>query len=252
MQAGLNELRNELSAFTQINYNICESGQKQVAIAMSRDQVGARYNTFALFVEWQQPGQSANQRAGLAQYFFNGTYTVEFGRVIVDAAVGKCTLADGSCVDATQRQCVEELCGYWSFGPDCDPYKPSKYCLNYDPSDGGTNPDWIPEGDGMTYDECQASCTNTRKAKNMTTTTTGPGTELANLLKWFNIHAKEGGCGCKSMEKKMNRGPQWCRDHKDEILAHLEKEAKKRNLPFIRIAAEKLVNLAIRRAEKRP
>ena len=86
----------------------------------------------------------------------------------------------------------------------------------------------------------------------MTTTTTGPGTELANLLKWFNIHAKEKGCGCKSMQKKMDKGgPQWCRDHKDEILAHLEKEAKKRNLPFIRIAAEKLVNLAIRRAEKR-
>ena len=83
------------------------------------------------------------------------------------------------------------------------------------------------------------------------TKTTGPGTELKQLLSWFNINAKEGGCGCKSMQKKMDRGgPQWCRDHKEEILAHLEKEAKKRGLPFIRIAAEKLVNLAIRKAEK--
>ena len=85
----------------------------------------------------------------------------------------------------------------------------------------------------------------------MPTTTTGPGTELANLLKWFNIHAKEKGCGCKSMQKKMDRGgPQWCRDHKDEILDHLAKEAKKRGLPFVRLAAGKLLQLAIRRAEK--
>ena len=85
----------------------------------------------------------------------------------------------------------------------------------------------------------------------MPQTKTGPGTELSNLLKWFNIHAKEKGCGCKSMQKKMDKGgPQWCRDHKEEILAHLEKEAKKRKLPFVRLAAGKLVDLAIRRAER--
>ena len=85
----------------------------------------------------------------------------------------------------------------------------------------------------------------------MPTTTTGPGTELANLLKWFGIKAKEKGCGCKSMQKKMDKnGAQWCRDHKDEILDHLAKEANKRGLPFVRLAAEKLVDLAIRRAER--
>ena len=85
----------------------------------------------------------------------------------------------------------------------------------------------------------------------MPTSTTGPGTELKQLLSWFNIRVKENGCGCKSMQKKMDRGgPQWCREHKEEILAHLEKEAKKRKLPFIRLAAGKLVDLAIRRAEK--
>ena len=125
-------------------------------------------------------------------------------------------------------------------------------CFDAPPTEDG----WLPVGkchpDEAT---CQAACppdTTPPGGRTMTTTTTGPGTELANLLKWFNIHAKEKGCGCKSMQKKMDKGgPQWCRDHKDEILAHLEKEAKKRNLPFIRIAAEKLVNLAIRRAEKR-
>ena len=85
----------------------------------------------------------------------------------------------------------------------------------------------------------------------MTTTTTGPGTELASLLKWFGIKAKEKGCGCKSMQKKMDKnGAQWCRDHKHEILDHLAKEAKKRGLPFVKLAASKLLELAIRRAER--
>lgn len=92
----------------------------------------------------------------------------------------------------------------------------------------------------------------TKGGRTMPTTTTGPGTELANLLKWFGIKAKEKGCGCKSFQKKMDRGgPQWCRDHKEEILDHLAKEAKKRRLPFIRLAAEKLLELAIRRADIR-
>ena len=85
----------------------------------------------------------------------------------------------------------------------------------------------------------------------MPTTTTGPGTHLANLLKWFGIKAKEKGCGCRSMQRKMDsNGPQWCRDNKEEILAHLEKEEKKRKLPFVKLAASKLLDLAIRRSER--
>ena len=85
----------------------------------------------------------------------------------------------------------------------------------------------------------------------MPTKTTGPGTHLKNMLAAFGIKAKEKGCGCKSMERRMDKGgPQWCREHKDEILDHLAKEAKKRGLPFVRLAAGKLVYLAIRRAEK--
>ena len=84
----------------------------------------------------------------------------------------------------------------------------------------------------------------------MTTKTGGPGTELASMLKAWGIHPKEKGCGCKSMQKKMDRGAQWCRDHKEEILAHLEKEANKRKLPFLKLAASKLIDLAIRRSER--
>ena len=84
-----------------------------------------------------------------------------------------------------------------------------------------------------------------------TKTTGGPGTHLKNLLAWFNIKSKEKGCGCRSLQKKMDRnGPQWCRDNREQILDHLAAEAKKRGLPFLRLAAEKLLELAIRRSEK--
>ena len=231
----------------------CDAVERVLNMQMSRDEIGSRYNTFGMLVEWQIPGQSCNQSAGFAQYFFDGVYTLQFGKSIVTPDIGKCTLADGSCVDATQKECEEELCGYWSPGPDCNPYKPSKYCLNFDPSNDGNNLDWILEKDGMTYEECQAECSNTRKAKTMPTTkTTGPGTELANILKILGIDAREKGCSCRSHAKKMDReGPQWCRDNIETILGWLEKEAKKRKLPFIKTAAKQVVLLAIRRAEKR-
>jgi hypothetical protein len=88
-------------------------------------------------------------------------------------------------------------------------------------------------------------------ARTMTTTKTtgGPGTELKRLLGSFGIKSKENGCSCRSMQKKMDK-PGWAVSHKEEIIDHLAAEAKKRRLPFIRLAAEKLVDLAIRRAEK--
>ena len=93
--------------------------------------------------------------------------------------------------------------------------------------------------------------TPTKGARTMTTTKTtgGPGTELKKLLGSFGIQSKEKGCGCRSMQKKMDK-PGWAESHKEEIINHLAAEAKKRRLPFIRLAAEKLVDLAIRRAEK--
>ncbi len=102
-------------------------------------------------------------------------------------------------------------------------------------------------------ESCEASCGTTKRSRTMSTTatTTGPGTHLKNMLSAFGIKAKEKGCGCKSFQQKMDKGgPQWCRDHKDEILDHLAKEAKKRGLPFIKLAASKLLDLAIRRSER--
>ena len=85
----------------------------------------------------------------------------------------------------------------------------------------------------------------------MPTTTTGPGTHLKNMLALIGIREKEKGCKCGHWQKKMDKGgPQWCREHRDEILDHLAKEAKKRGLPFVRLAADKLLDLAIRRSEK--
>ena len=114
---------------------------------------------------------------------------------------------------------------------------------------------WTVKSTYNTEEECHNNCCDTPPCttggRAMPTKTTGPGTELANLLKWFGIKAKEKGCGCKSMQKKMDKGgPQWCRDNKEEILTHLEKEAKKRGLPFVKLAASKLLDLAIRRSER--
>jgi hypothetical protein len=45
-------------------------------------------------------------------------------------------------------------------------------------------------------------------------------------------------------------GIQWCEDNKDAILAWLQEEANKRNLPFSSYLATGLVNLAIKKAKK--
>ncbi len=86
----------------------------------------------------------------------------------------------------------------------------------------------------------------------MPTTTTGPGTHLKNMLAWFNIKAKEKGCGCKSMEKKMNRLGNACTEPKNlqMIVDHLQAEAKKRRLPFVRKVGEMLVKRAVRKSQQ--
>ena len=81
--------------------------------------------------------------------------------------------------------------------------------------------------------------------------TAGPGTQMKNMLGWVGIRAKEKGCKCRHWQVKMDRwGADGCRLHREEILDHLAKEAKKRGLPFVKLAASKLVELAIRRAER--
>jgi hypothetical protein len=78
----------------------------------------------------------------------------------------------------------------------------------------------------------------------------GPGTELHKLLAKFWINNR-GGCNCKKHADVMNAwGPEICRERLDTILSWLEKEARDRHLPFIRILAKRLVLRAIRNAEK--
>ena len=131
---------------------------------------------------------------------------------------------------------------------------PEEYqCFEAPPTEDG----WTATGKcSATEEECEAECPPTTPptgARNMTTTKTtgGPGTQLKNLLGYFGIQSNEKGCKCGHWQKKMDRfGPRWCRDHREEIMDHLAAEAKKRGLPFIRLAAEKLLELAIRRSEK--
>ena len=174
-----------------------------------------------------------------------------------------CLLPNGTCVTTTLPKCNEA--NGWASGkieienPECpDVETPAdrgeepllKKCFNETPTtDSGF---WAKASleDYPSELECEASCTPNRKGKAMSTTK-GPGTYLKNMLSLIGIRAKEKGCKCAHMEKKMNKGPQWCRDHREEILDHLAKESKKRGLPFVRIAADRLVELAIRRAEAR-
>lgn len=79
----------------------------------------------------------------------------------------------------------------------------------------------------------------------------GPGDRLHWLLKRFGIKYTEG-CTCKAMQLQMNEwGPKGCREHMDKILDHMAKEAKRRNLPFLRSGAKILVRLAIRQSERK-
>ena len=86
----------------------------------------------------------------------------------------------------------------------------------------------------------------------MPTKTTGPGTHLKNMLAAWGIHAKKkGGCKCKDMEVKMNRLGSACLEPKNlkMIVDHLQKEAKKRHLPFVRKVGEMLVKRAVRKSQ---
>ncbi|MGI9460293.1 MAG: hypothetical protein ACR2NF_09865, partial [Pirellulales bacterium] len=192
-----------------------------------------------------------------------GYLQIEF-QFETEESLGRCCFTeeteDGydTCQDLTKQEC-EEKNGLWSAGIACDD-KPCEIvthsCFEEPPDNNEPDSEWVLQDDKChkIEEECAENCppeeTPPGGGRTMPTKTIGPGTHLKNMLKWFNIHAKEKGCKCAHMEKKMNQGPQWCRDHMQEILDHLAKEASRRKLPFIRLAAEKMVDLAIRKAEK--
>jgi hypothetical protein len=83
--------------------------------------------------------------------------------------------------------------------------------------------------------------------------TGGPGTELKRLLKtWLGIKATPD-CPCNAHAAQMDEwGPDGCEkpERLAVIVGWLEEQARARNLPFVRVAAEQMVKLAIRRARK--
>lgn len=102
---------------------------------------------------------------------------------------------------------------------------------------------------------CQSGGTPNSKQQAATT-----GTYLHEAIKRWTGESYTTGCGCQSMVAKMNRwGPDGCREHLDEIVNKMTKEAKKRGwknslLASIPIASKAgmraMVLLAIRKAEK--
>ena len=96
-----------------------------------------------------------------------------------------------------------------------------------------------------------SSTTGGQTMPTTTTNTTGPGTQLAKTLKAWGIKGEKG-CKCTSMERLMNKWKSACatEPHLTSIVDHLQKEAKKRGLPFVRKLGEMLVKRAVRQSEK--
>lgn len=80
----------------------------------------------------------------------------------------------------------------------------------------------------------------------------GPGTELKKMFSMVGIKATPT-CSCNRRAGEMdNRGIEWCKNNKEEILGWLEEEATKRKMPFVKFGADCVVNLAIKKAMKDP
>lgn len=78
----------------------------------------------------------------------------------------------------------------------------------------------------------------------------GPGTQLKGLLRLIGIEASPN-CSCNARAKQMDEwGPDECEQRLPEIVDWLGEEAKRRGLPYMRLAGEQIVKLAIRRARK--
>jgi len=79
----------------------------------------------------------------------------------------------------------------------------------------------------------------------------GVGTELKGLLSIIGINSVPN-CSCNARAKIMNdNGIEWCKNNKDEILSWMQEEASKRNLPFLKFGAKRILNYAISKAEKK-
>ena len=76
------------------------------------------------------------------------------------------------------------------------------------------------------------------------------GTALKNLLLKFFIQSQPG-CGCDSLAEMMDsEGPEWCRQNRELIVDHMEREAERRGLPFARWVGTKLLDRAHKKARE--
>ena len=79
----------------------------------------------------------------------------------------------------------------------------------------------------------------------------GPGSELKKLLGKVGIHATPN-CKCNKYMREMNdKGPDWCEQNIETIVDWMQEEAKKRHLPFIRIAGKRITVFAIKKGRKK-
>lgn len=79
----------------------------------------------------------------------------------------------------------------------------------------------------------------------------GVGTELKKLLSYIGITSSPT-CKCNQRAKTMNqRGINWCKENTDIISKWLEEEAHTRRLPYFKYIGNKLIKLAIHRAQRK-
>lgn len=91
---------------------------------------------------------------------------------------------------------------------------------------------------------------DTEHPKYPSTMNKGVGTQLKKMLSTMGIESTIN-CSCRTRAIVMNSmGPQWCKDNRDTIVGWLKEEATKRKLPFVKFAGYKLIDWAIKRAEK--
>jgi len=101
-------------------------------------------------------------------------------------------------------------------------------------------------GDMWTIDETHESYPHTREPKPPHCLA---GKELKSLLKRIGITAAPN-CSCNARANVMDQmGCQWVKDNLDTVVNWLEEEAKKRGMPFLKMAGRALVSLAVKRAE---
>jgi hypothetical protein len=78
----------------------------------------------------------------------------------------------------------------------------------------------------------------------------GPGTMLSQMLSNIGI-ASSPTCKCKQRAIEMNeKGNDWCDQNTNTILEWMKEESIKRGIPFVKTAAQLMVNRAISKSRK--